>query len=223
MARPDPIAAAGHPASGLPLAALAGLDEAGRGALAGPVTAAAVILPGDAGWSKAAARRLLPGLDDSKVLTAAQRERLAAGIRDCAAGWAIAQASVEEIDRLNILRAALLAMRRALDLLRLAPSACVVDGPHLPPLPAGLPARAIVDGDALLPCIMAAGILAKVERDRMLVELDAAHPGYGFAGHKGYGAPEHLAALERLGPCLAHRRSFAPVARLCGLFEPGSV
>lgn len=203
----------------LPPDLLAGCDEAGRGALAGPVTAAAVILPAKLGRNPQLARRVLPGLADSKTLSAAQRKVLADAIRRHAIAWAVASASIEEIDRLNILRAALLAMRRALDQLAVVPRGVVVDGPHLPDLPVGLPALAVVDGDALLPCIMAAGILAKVGRDAAMVELDARHPGYGFSGHKGYGAPQHLAALEELGPCPAHRRSFKPVARLVdGLF-----
>lgn len=208
----------------LPLAGLAGLDEAGRGALAGPVTAAAVLLPAEWAADVRLARRELPGLDDSKRLTAAQRERLAERIRAHAVGWAVAEAGVAEIHALNILRAALLAMRRALDELGTLVTAAAVDGPHLPQLPAGLPARAVVDGDALLPCIMAAGILAKVARDRRMAELDADWPGYGFAGHKGYGAAAHLAALERLGPCPEHRRGFRPVALLAdGLFAPQPV
>jgi ribonuclease HII len=199
---------------------LAGLDEAGRGALAGPVMAGAVVLPGPAGIDIAAARRLLPGLDDSKRLTPRARERLAELIRTKAVAWAVAEATLAEIEQHNILHAALLAMRRALEGLAPPPDGLVVDGPHLPPRLAGLPARAVVDGDALLPCIMAAGILAKTARDSVLHSLDAQYPGYGFAAHKGYSAPQHLAALERLGPCPVHRRTFAPVARLLapGLF-----
>jgi len=178
----------------------AGVDEAGRGPLAGPVVAAAVILD-----------ELHPirGLADSKVLTAAARERLFDEIRAKALCFAIAQATVEEIDRLNILQATLLAMRRAVEGLRLLPAKVLVDGNQLPVLP--VRAEAIVRGDALVQAISAASILAKVHRDRLCHELHEQHPAYGFAGHKGYATPEHLLALRTHGACGAHRRSFAPV------------
>lgn len=181
-------------------ALVAGVDEAGRGPLAGPVVAAAVILD-----------ELQPirGLADSKALTAARRELLYAEICAKALCVCIAEASVEEIDRHNILQATLLAMQRAVRGLRLAPLRVVVDGNRLPVLP--MPAEAIVRGDAKVASIAAASILAKVHRDRLCAALDAQHPAYGFGGHKGYPTPEHLAALRRLGPCSAHRRSFAPV------------
>lgn len=181
-------------------AGLAGVDEAGRGPLAGAVYAAAVMLdPG----------RPIAGLDDSKRLTARQRDRLAAAIHDQAAACAIATASVAEIDALNILQATLLAMRRAVEALPLAPSAVWVDGLHCPPL--ALPMRALVEGDRLVPAISAASILAKTARDAAMLELEARYPGYGFARHKGYGTPQHLRALRELGPCPEHRLSFAPV------------
>ncbi len=179
---------------------IAGVDEAGRGPLAGPVFAAAVILD---------AARPLPGLRDSKLLTASARERLAVGIRGGALAWCVASADVAEIDELNILQATLLAMRRAVEGLAVAPGEVLVDGNRYPRL--GCSVRAIVGGDRSVPAISAASILAKTARDALLVELDALHPGYGFARNKGYGTPEHLAALGRLGPCTAHRRSFAPV------------
>ncbi|SDM37350.1 RNase HII [Oryzisolibacter propanilivorax] len=181
---------------------LAGVDEAGRGPLAGPVVAAAVILD-DA--------HPIAGLADSKALTAARRERLYDEIRAHALCVSIAQASVEEIDRLNILQATLLAMRRAVLGLRLKPVRVQVDGNRLPQL--DVPAEAIVRGDARVAAISAASILAKVTRDRWCQELHAQYPQYGFAGHKGYGTAEHLAALAQHGACPQHRRSFAPVAR----------
>ncbi len=181
---------------------IAGIDEAGRGCLAGPVFAAAVILPADHG---------LLGLNDSKQLSAAQRERLFRLIQQRALAFAIATASVEEIDRLNILQANLLAMRRALAALAIAPALCLVDGNIDPKL--GVPTRCVVGGDALHAEIMAASILAKVARDAEMLRLDAAHPGYGFAQHKGYGTAQHLAALRALGPSAMHRMSFAPCAQ----------
>jgi ribonuclease HII len=181
---------------------IAGVDEAGRGPLAGPVVAAAVILDD---------RRPVMGLRDSKQLSAASRDRLAAEIRARAVAWCIASADVAEIDALNILQATLLAMRRAVEGLAVAPGAVEVDGNHCPRLACA--ARAIVRGDCTVPAISAASILAKTARDALLVELDAVHPGYGFARNKGYGTPEHLAALGRLGPSAAHRRSFAPVSQ----------
>jgi ribonuclease HII len=179
---------------------VAGVDEAGRGPLAGPVVAAAVILD-----------ELQPirGLGDSKLLTPRTRERLFDEIRARALCCCIAEASVEEIDTLNILQATMLAMRRAVDGLRLRPHKVLVDGNRLPELK--VPAEAIVKGDAKVAAISAASILAKVHRDRLCVALHEAHPQYGFAGHKGYPTPGHLTALRAHGACEAHRRSFAPV------------
>jgi ribonuclease HII len=182
---------------------ICGIDEAGRGPLAGPVVAAAVILD---------PVRRIRGLRDSKVLTAERREDLAERIRARSVAWAVAEASVEEIDSLNILQAALLAMRRAVESLAVAPEYALVDGNQLPRLP--MPARAIVDGDSLEPAISAASILAKTARDAMMRAFDVAHPGYGFAQHMGYATPAHLDCLQRLGPCELHRRSFAPVREL---------
>jgi len=179
---------------------IAGLDEAGRGPLAGPVVAAAVVLAAP-----------IEGLADSKKLSARQRERLAMLIKSSATGWALGVASVEEIDTLNILQASLLAMRRALLSLPCAPALALVDGLHLPELPC--PARALVGGDGLEPAIMAASILAKVARDTLMDDLHAHYPVYGFARHRGYGTAVHLAALREHGPCPAHRRSFRPVAQ----------
>lgn len=181
---------------------LAGVDEAGRGPLAGPVVAAAVILDD---------RAPIKGLADSKVLTALKRERLYDEIRAKALCCSIALASVEEIDKLNILQATMLAMQRSVEGLRLKPTKVLVDGNRLPSLK--VLAEAIVSGDARVPAISAASILAKVTRDRMLQELHVQHPDYGFDRHKGYGTAQHLKALETLGPLAAHRRSFAPVAR----------
>jgi ribonuclease HII len=179
---------------------IAGIDEAGRGPLAGPVVAAAVILD---------PQHPIAGLRDSKLLSAQRRERLAGDIREHALAYAVALADVAEIDAINILQATLLAMRRACDLLDVAPAEAWIDGNRCPVL--RCPARAIVKGDRDVPVISAASILAKTTRDRLLVELDGRHPGYGFARNKGYGTAEHLVALERLGPCAVHRRTFAPV------------
>ncbi len=179
----------------------AGVDEAGRGPLAGPVVAAAVILD---------ERQPIAGLNDSKKLSPARREALFEQIRARALCFAIAEASVEEIDRLNILQATLLAMRRAVAGLRLRPGLVLVDGNRLPVLDCA--AEAIVGGDALVPSISAASILAKVYRDRWCVQVDAQYPQYGFAGHKGYGTAAHMDALRAHGACPLHRRSFAPVA-----------
>ena len=179
-----------------------GIDEAGRGPLAGPVVAAAVILVAD---------RPIAGLRDSKQLSAAQRERLAAAIRDRALAWALGRAEPAEIDRLNILGATLLAMRRALEGLAVPPARALVDGNRCPALPCDC--EAIVRGDASVPAISAASILAKVARDAEMRDLDTAWPGYGFAVHKGYPTRQHLEALARLGPCAVHRRSFGPVRR----------
>ena len=179
---------------------VAGVDEAGRGPLAGPVVAAAVILDD---------LKPIAGLGDSKVLSERKREALFDEIRAKALCCAIAEASAEEIDRLNILQATMLAMRRAVEALRLPPHRVVVDGNRVPVLK--VPVAAVVKGDALVPAISAASILAKVQRDRWCDDLHAAHPAYGFATHKGYPTPEHLAALQAHGPCAAHRQSFAPV------------
>ena len=181
---------------------LAGVDEAGRGPLAGPVVAAAVILDDLAP---------IKGLADSKKLTPARRERLYDEIRAKALCCSIAQASVEEIDRLNILQATMLAMQRAVQGLRLKPHKVLVDGNRLPAF--DMLAEAIVSGDALVPAISAASILAKVTRDRLLVELHQQHPAYGFDRHKGYGTAQHMQALQAQGALDIHRRSFAPVAR----------
>jgi ribonuclease HII len=180
---------------------IAGVDEAGRGPLAGPVAVAAVILD---------PRRPIAGLGDSKALSEARRDELEPFIRERALAWHVEWVAAAEVDRLNILHATMAGMARALR--ALAPSAehALIDGNRLPPgLPC--PAEALVKGDSREPAIMAASILAKVARDRLMRELDARHPGYGFAVHKGYPTPEHLENLRRLGPCSEHRRSFAPV------------
>lgn len=182
---------------------VAGVDEAGRGPLAGPVVAAAVILD---------ERCPIHGLADSKKLTALRREKLFDEIRAKALCCSIAQASVEEIDALNILQATLLAMRRAVEGLRLKPAKVLVDGNHVPRL--DVLAEAIVKGDALVPAISAASILAKVTRDRWCAELDVEYPLYGFAKHKGYGTAVHLAALQAHGACPQHRKTFSPVTRV---------
>jgi ribonuclease HII len=181
----------------------AGIDEAGRGPLAGPVYAAAVILD---------PARPIRGLRDSKVLSAEQRERLAAQIRVQAIAWAVAWADVAEIDALNILQATLLAMRRAVEALAVYPLEAIVDGSQCPRL--ACPVHAIVKGDRDVASISAASIMAKTARDALLLELHGRYPMYGFASNKGYGTPEHLAALERHGPCAEHRRTFAPVAQM---------
>jgi ribonuclease HII len=193
----------------IPVARTAGIDEAGRGPLAGPVYAAAVILdPED----------IPEGITDSKALSAVRREMLASLIEQRALAWAVAWASVAEIDRINILQASLLAMRRAVEALALAPSLALVDGNRCPD-GLGCPARAVVKGDRHITSIAAASILAKVARDEAMRRLDACYPGYGFAQHKGYGTKAHLAALERLGPCVEHRRSFAPVRALSAITD----
>jgi len=190
--------------SGLALAfdtrVVCGVDEAGRGPLAGPVVAAAVILD---------PARAIDGLRDSKKLSQARREALAIVIRDGSLGWAIGQASVAEIDELNILQASLLAMRRAVEALPVAPTLARVDGNQPPRLACGI--ELIVGGDATEACISAASILAKVERDRLMLSLHSLHPEYGFDRHKGYGTALHLESLRRHGACSEHRRSFAPV------------
>ena len=181
-----------------------GVDEAGRGPLAGPVFAACVILRED---------DPIEGLADSKVLSHERREQLAIQIRNRAAAWAVASASVEEIDRINILKASLLAMRRAVEQLIIEPHEVLVDGLHCPEI--RYPVRAIVDGDELVAEISAASILAKTARDALMVQLHELYPDYGFARHKGYGTRQHLEALRRFGVCPIHRRSFAPVRSLC--------
>lgn len=184
-------------------ALVCGIDEAGRGPLAGAVVAAAVVLD---------PARPIDGLRDSKRLSAAQRERLAGVIRDRSLGWALGRAEPAEIDRLNILGATLLAMQRALETLPVRPLRALVDGNICPRLPCDC--EAVVGGDASVPAISAASILAKVARDAEMLELDARWPGYGFAVHKGYPTRQHLEALARLGPAPVHRRSFGPVRRL---------
>jgi ribonuclease HII len=182
---------------------VAGVDEAGRGPLMGPVVAAAVILDD---------LHPIKGLADSKVLTALKRDKLYDEIRAKALCFSIAQASAAEIDEINILQATLLAMKRAVEGLRLKPAKVLVDGNRIPTLV--IVAEAIVGGDALVPAISAASILAKVWRDRWCQEMDLAYPQYGFASHKGYGTAEHLAALRQHGACPEHRRTFSPVAQV---------
>ena len=182
---------------------IAGVDEAGRGPLAGPVVAAAVILDD---------QNPIKGLNDSKKLTALRRAKLYDEIRAKALCCSIAEATVEEIDELNILQATMLAMRRAVEGLRLKPTKVLIDGNRLPVL--SVMAEAIVGGDALVPSISAASILAKVTRDRWCAELHAQYPQYGFDGHKGYGTAEHLAALRAHGACPQHRKTFRPVTEV---------
>src|SRR4051794_22852595 len=179
---------------------LCGVDEAGRGPLAGAVFAAAVVLD---------PARPIRGLADSKVLAEARRMKLAERIREKAVAWAVASASVEEIDTINILQATLLAMRRAVEALGMEPEEVCVDGLHVPAV--RFPCRAVVDGDARVRVISAASILAKTARDAQMLELDLRYPQYGFARHKGYGTPEHMAALRVHGVCEIHRKSFEPV------------
>jgi ribonuclease HII len=182
---------------------VAGVDEAGRGPLAGPVVAAAVILPDHYD---------LPGLTDSKKLSAARRQKLFVQIKASARSFSVAQASVAEIDQLNILQATLLAMQRAVQGLAVVADRVDVDGNRLPALP--MHARAIIGGDLTVPSISAASILAKVTRDRLMVALDELFPGYGLAQHKGYGTKQHMIALKALGPCACHRRSFSPISTM---------
>lgn len=182
---------------------LAGVDEAGRGPLAGDVVAAAVILD---------ASRPVQGIGDSKKLSQKKREALYRAIVERALCWHVGRASVAEIDNLNILQASLLAMQRAVAGLRIPPEFVAVDGNRLPAWPYA--AQAIIGGDGLVPVIGAASIIAKVTRDRDMIALADRFPGYGFAAHKGYGTAHHLAALRKLGPCSAHRRSFRPVREL---------
>jgi ribonuclease HII len=185
---------------------VAGVDEAGMAPLAGPVVAAACILPH--GYRPR-------GIDDSKQLDARERERLAADVRANAIAWALGRAEVEEIDRINVYRAGLLALTRAVRGLAPGPDHVLVDARKLPEL--RIPQTPIVHGDALSLTIAAASILAKTTRDALMAELDAAHPGYGFARHKGYPTAEHFEALGRLGACPVHRRTFGPVRRALGL------
>jgi len=182
----------------------AGVDEAGRGPLAGPLLVAAVILN--------PARRI-NGLADSKVLTPERREVLAERIRERALAFSVIEISIVEIETFNIFHATMLGMSRAVAALAPSPCMALIDGNSLPKALC-CQGQAIVDGDAIEPAISAASILAKVARDRIMTEFDALHPGYGFARHKGYATPEHLAALDRLGPCPLHRPSFAPVRQL---------
>jgi ribonuclease HII len=182
---------------------VAGVDEAGRGPLAGPVTAAAVILD---------PAHPVAGIADSKQLSPGRREELEPLIKQAAIAWAVASAGVDEIDVLNILQASLLAMKRAVEALAAAPELVLVDGNRCPSLACA--AKAVVRGDASVPVIGAASILAKVSRDRELERLDALYPAYGFARHKGYPTREHLGALQQHGPCEIHRRSFGPVRKL---------
>lgn len=189
-----------------PSGILAGVDEAGRGALAGPVVAAAVALPPG---------RDIPGVRDSKLLSPARRAVLEEAIRSGCLAWSVGFAAVEEIDRLNVLRASLLAMRRALLGLSRKPMQVRVDGPYLPEMPAswrrGVELEAMIGGDRRCPLIAAASIVAKERRDRLMRRLDLRWPGYRLAEHKGYAVSSHRAALERLGASPAHRRSFRPV------------
>lgn len=191
--------------------AVAGVDEAGRGPLAGPVVAAAVVLPAVCD---------IEGVRDSKVMTAEARQEAAIAIRACAISWAVAEASPEEIDDLNIVGATHLAMWRAVRALAPRADALLVDGLRLPDLP--LPARFLVKGDAISLSIAAASVLAKVARDATMVDLDRQYPAWGFARHKGYGTREHLRALMDHGPCPCHRRTFSPVSRLLDLGGPST-
>jgi ribonuclease HII len=183
-----------------PTSPVCGVDEAGRGPWAGPVSAAAVILD---------PARVPPGLDDSKKLSPKVRAALEIEIKESAVAWAVAFGSVEEIAELNILHATGLAMRRAVEQLSVAPTFALVDGNYRFKLPCEI--KTVVKGDAISASIAAASILAKVARDRLMVEMDALYPGYGFAGHKGYHAQVHLEALRTLGPCPIHRRGWEPV------------
>ena len=189
-------------------ALVAGVDEVGRGPLCGPVVTAAVILDPS---------RPIQGLNDSKKLTEARREALYDEICEKALAWCIARAEVEEIDSLNILHATMLAMQRAVEGMSVVPKLALIDGNRCPKL--SVPSAPVVQGDAQVPAIAAASILAKVSRDREMVALDLIYPGYGMAGHKGYPTPEHLGALQRLGPTPIHRRSFAPVKALLEVLE----
>lgn len=193
---------------------ICGVDEAGRGPLAGPVVAAAVILD---------PARPIRGLNDSKLLTARSRDALYERIVERSLAWCVASATVEEIDTLNILHATMLAMRRAVEGLSIVPTLAKIDGNRCPVMT--VRSEAVIGGDALVPSISAASIIAKVTRDRMLLELHETFPHYGFDAHAGYGTPQHLAALRDHGPCEHHRRSFAPVREaytLHGIAMPGA-
>lgn len=185
-----------------PYQLIAGVDEVGRGPLAGPVVAAAVILD---------PKRPIEGLADSKAISEQKREQLAELIRERAISWALGRAENEEIDSINILQASLLAMRRAVLSLRPQPEFALIDGNRCPNLPC--PSEAIIKGDVTVAAISAASILAKVSRDREMVELDEQYPGYGFASHKGYPTKVHISALTKLGVTPIHRRSFGPVKK----------
>ncbi len=209
---------------GLPASVIAGIDEAGRGCLAGPVVAAAVILPEGV---------VIPGLDDSKVLSATRRDGLAAQIGAVALAWGIGVVWPREIDRINILQATLKAMCHAASVLKVRPEALLIDGNQTLPeplfrqRPAVWPVsprqRAIIDGDALVPVISAASIVAKTFRDMLMDKLDRRYPGYGFAKHKGYGSKEHFAALRELGPCPLHRKTFRGVLPEQNVSRQGSL
>jgi ribonuclease HII len=187
----------------IPVGRVAGVDEAGRGPLAGPVVAAAVILD---------ANNPIAGLDDSKRLSASRRERLFDEIQQKALAWSVAYASVEEIDNINILQATMLAMQRAVDALQPAAEHALIDGNRCPQL--SCPARAIIKGDSRVAAISAASIMAKVTRDREMQLLDVMYPGYGLAQHKGYPSKAHIEALQLLGASPVHRRSYAPVRKI---------
>jgi len=180
---------------------IAGVDEAGRGPLAGPVVAAAVILD---------PKKPIKGLADSKLLSEKKREQLFSLIRKCALAWTVARARVFEIDQFNILQATLLAMQRAVAALKIEPCLVLIDGNRCPVLP--MEAKAIIDGDALEPAISAASIVAKVVRDRWMKMLDKKYPQYGFAQHKGYATPQHLEMIAQFGPSRIHRQSFSPIS-----------
>ncbi|HET8815935.1 MAG TPA: ribonuclease HII [Pseudidiomarina sp.] len=190
---------------------ICGTDEAGRGPIAGPVVAAAVILDPN---------QPIEGINDSKKLSEKKRNALSVLIKERALYWAIAQCNADEIDVVNILQASMLAMQRAVEALPIAPSMVLVDGNKLPKL--SVPARAIVGGDGIEACIGAASILAKVERDRQMLAWHQQHPEYDFAKHKGYPTPQHLAALVEHGPCGIHRQSFAPVSRALANRKPAA-
>jgi ribonuclease HII len=187
----------------IPVGRVAGVDEAGRGPLAGPVVAAAVILD---------ANNPIAGLDDSKRLSASRRERLFDEIQQKALAWSVAYASVEEIDNINILQATMLAMQRAVDALQPAAEHALIDGNRCPQL--SCPVRAIIKGDSRVAAISAASIMAKVTRDREMQALDVMYPGYGLAQHKGYPSKAHIEALQLLGASPVHRRSYAPVRKI---------
>lgn len=191
---------------------IAGVDEAGRGPLAGAVYAAAVILDPN---------EPIEGLRDSKKLTEKERERLAVEIKEKAIAWSVADATVEEIEEMNILKATMLAMRRAVLGLAVEPKLVLVDGNRLPELP--YPANAIVKGDDKIAAISAASIIAKTTRDHRMMELEELYPGYGFAKHKGYGVEAHIAAIKKLSVCPEHRKTFEPIATMLGISKKKKV